>query len=58
VERRVQRPVLDLQDVVGCALDVSRDFVTMGRTEQQRPENEHVEGALQQLSAWTLRRHW
>jgi len=30
---------------------VARDFVTMGWTEEQRPENQHVERALQQLGA-------
>lgn len=51
VERWIQRPVLDLQDICRRALDVARDFVTMGWTEEQRPENQHVERALQQLGA-------
>jgi len=51
VECRIQRPVLNLQHVVGRALDVARDFVTMCRTEEQGSEDEHVERALQQLGA-------
>ncbi len=57
VECRIQRPVLNLQHVVGRALDVARDFVTMCRTEEQSPEDEHIERALQQLRAGTGGRH-
>ena len=51
VERRIQRPLLHLQHVVGAALDGLGDGVAVGRAEPQGPQDQHVERALQQFDA-------
>ena len=51
VQRRVERPLLHLQHVVGAALDRLGDGVAVGGPEPQRAENQQVERALQQLDA-------
>jgi len=49
--------LLDLQYVVGIALDGLGEGVPMERCEQQRPEDEEVECALQELDSWIFSRH-
>ena len=49
VQRRIERPMFHLQDVLGRALDVRGDPVAMERTEQQRPQNQQIEGPLDDL---------
>jgi hypothetical protein len=48
VERRIQRSMLQAEDVVGRALDVLGDLVPVRRTEQQCAEDQHIQRALQQ----------
>ena len=43
--------MLDLQHLVGRVPDVRGDRATVRRPNQERPEDEHVERALQQLRA-------
>ena len=49
MERRIERSVLDLQHVVGGALDVLGDVVAVGGPEAEGPQDQHVERALQQV---------
>jgi hypothetical protein len=51
MQRRVQRPVLDLQQVIHSPLNVFRDLMSVGGAEQKCPQNQHVERALQQLDS-------
>src|SRR5579863_46495 len=44
MKRRVKRAMLDLQNVVCGALDVLGDFVSVCAAEQQRAQDEHVQG--------------
>jgi hypothetical protein len=47
----VERAMLDLQEVVRCALDVLSHLVTVSRAELEGSEDQHVEPALQELDA-------
>ncbi len=49
MQGRVEGSMLDLQHVVRHPLDVLGDLVAVGGSEQQGPENEHVQGALKQF---------
>ena len=40
--------MLDLEQVLGGSLDVLGDLVAVGRAKQQRPQDQHVQRALQQ----------
>lgn len=42
--------MLHLQDVFGAALDDMSDGVAVGRTQNQRLQDQHVQRALQQIS--------
>jgi hypothetical protein len=55
VQCGVQRPLLDLKNVVGVSLDGVGDGVPVRRSQEQRPKDQHVEGTLQELDA--LSRH-
>lgn len=48
MKRGVKRTVFDLKNLVGGALDVLRDLMSMGGSEEQGAQDEHVEGALKQ----------
>jgi hypothetical protein len=49
VQRRIERPLLDAQHIVGAALDRFDDFVSVGRARPQDSQDQDVERALQQL---------
>jgi hypothetical protein len=49
MQRRVQGSLFDLQHLVGVKLDRLGDGVTVHRSQHQGPENQQVQGALQQL---------
>jgi len=51
VKSWVKRAVLDLQDVVSGALNVFGDLVAVGGAEEKSAEDEHIEGALEELGA-------
>src|SRR5262249_30422753 len=51
MERGVERTVFDLQDVVGGALDVLGDLMSMRAAEEQGAEDQHIERSLQQFDA-------
>lgn len=48
--------MLNLQDLLGGALDVLRDLMPVRRTKKQGSQDEHVERALEQLDplGWIL----
>jgi hypothetical protein len=50
VEGGIERPVLDLQHVLGAMFDGLRDGVPVCRPECERFEDQHVERSLQQLT--------
>ena len=50
MERRIQRPGLDLEQVFRGPLNVFGDRVAVGGSGKQRAEDEEVERALQQLN--------
>ena len=49
VQRRIERTLVDAQDVVGDLLDVLRDAPPVLRPESQRLENQQVERALENV---------
>jgi hypothetical protein len=49
VERGIERPLLDEQDLVRELLDAARDRPAMERFEGQRLQNQQVEGALHEV---------
>ena len=49
MERRIQRALVDLQDVLGDLLDALRDRPAVQRFGLQRPKDEQVEGARKQV---------
>ena len=49
MERRVERALVDLQDVLGDLLDALRDRPAVQRAGLQRPEDEQVEGARKKV---------
>src|SRR5207245_3539397 len=49
VQRRIQRSLLDLQHIVGVELDCLCNGVPVRRPQQQRTQNQQVQGPLQQL---------
>src|SRR5580700_3187699 len=51
MEGWVERTVLDLQQIVTGALDVFGDGVAVGRPGKQGPQDEHIEGSLQEVCA-------
>jgi hypothetical protein len=51
VQGRIERTVLDLQEIVSRSLDVFRNGVAVRGSEQERSKDEHIQGALQQLDA-------
>jgi hypothetical protein len=50
MQRRVQRPMLDLKDAIRSVLDGVRNGVTVGGTEDQGAKNQHVERALEHVA--------
>src|SRR5450432_486853 len=50
LERRVERPLLDGEHIVGELLDVLGDRVAMLRLQRERLQNEHIERALEKLA--------
>ena len=57
VQRGVQRPLLDLQDVVGVSLDGMGDGMPMRRPEEQGPQDQHVQRALQGIRRAPFHHH-
>jgi len=51
VQRWIKRTLFDLQDVVGIEFDGLGDGVAVRRPQQQRAENQQVQGSLQQFYA-------
>ena len=51
-ERRIERPVLHLQNVFGRALNVLGDPVAVEWTEQQGSQDQQLESALDDLPIW------
>ena len=45
----IERPVLDLQHVFPSPLNMLRDLMTMSRAKQQRAQDQHVQGSLQEF---------
>ena len=52
MQRRIERALLDLQDVVGVEFDGLGDGVAVGRSQQQGAQNQQVQSALQELDAF------
>ena len=44
----IQRAVLHLQEFIGGPLDVLPDLVTVSRSVEKRPQDEHVERSLEE----------
>jgi hypothetical protein len=51
MQRRIERAVLHLQEVVGGPLNVLADLVTMSWPVKKRSQDEHVERALEKTRA-------
>src|SRR4029453_618416 len=51
VERRIERALPELEDALGPLLDPLRDAPSVHRLELHGLEDEHVEGALEDVSA-------
>src|SRR5215469_11650950 len=51
MQRRIQRSVFHLEQIVRGALDVAGDFVTMSTPQQESAQNDHVQGSLQEFQA-------
>src|SRR5262249_17822228 len=49
LQRRVERAVLDQQFIFGGLLDRAHDRVAVLRLEDQRPQNQQIEGSLQEV---------
>jgi hypothetical protein len=49
MKRRIERPLLHLQDRARDLLDAVRDSVPVGRFERHDSQNQHVERALQDV---------
>ena len=49
MQRRIERALLDQQDIVRPAFDVLGDLQSMGRTGLEHPQDQHVERASQQV---------
>src|SRR4029077_5211102 len=47
----VERPVLNLQDLLGRALDVFGNLMAVRRPQKQSAQNQHIESALQEFPA-------
>ncbi len=47
MERRVEGPVLDLQQIVSGPLYMLRDLMAVSRAEQESAKDQHVEGPLE-----------
>jgi hypothetical protein len=48
MQRRIQRTMLNLQHIVGGALNVPSDLTAMTRAKQQRSQDQHIERPLQE----------
>jgi hypothetical protein len=48
MKRGIERAVLHLEKIVGCSLNVLANLMSMGRSIEERPQDEHVERALEQ----------
>ena len=46
----VERAVFDLEDIPGPSLDGMRDGVSVGRAQNQRPEDQHVQCSLEHFA--------
>jgi len=51
MESRIQRAVLHLEHVLRSALYVFCDLMAMSWAEEERAQNQHIEGALQELGS-------
>src|SRR6202030_2454512 len=49
IERGVERPLLNFQLLPGNLLDAQQDAITVERDERNGLENQHVEGALDEV---------
>ena len=49
MQRWIERAMFDLEDSVGAMLDDVRDGVAVRWSEDERLENEKVQGALEQI---------
>src|SRR5438309_80474 len=58
VKGGIERSLLDLKRVVGQLLQPSGDAVAMHRSPGESLEDEHVEGALEQLAAHGKLQQW
>jgi hypothetical protein len=45
----IERAVLDLQDIFGATLDGMRDGMAVRWSQNERPEHEQIEGALEKI---------
>src|SRR5262245_12856915 len=52
MERRIERSLLDLQHVLGAAFDGLGDRVAVRRPGSKSPQDQQVEGALQELETF------
>jgi hypothetical protein len=50
MQSRIQRPVFDLENILGTVLNGVRDGVTVGRAKDQRPENQQIESSLKHFT--------
>ena len=50
VESRVERTLLDCQRLVGRVLEPTRNRISMTRPPRERFEDQHIEGAREQLT--------
>ena len=51
MEGRIERALLDLEHVLGLALDSFGDGMAVGGAGRERAQDEQIEGALQKLDA-------
>jgi hypothetical protein len=47
MQRRIERTVLHLKEIVRCPLNVFADLMTVSRAIEEGPQYEHVQGPLE-----------